>query len=133
MQDSRKMQELDKEKNIAEQVKQERDEFMRIITQQKLEREAERLLEEERKKILYEHARDLRYYSQLINRMQIAKNSEQKMQEKKDFGLEGDLLRGQQEEKLRKLERIKKEKLEEMERLGIPQKYRAELQMKKIG
>jgi hypothetical protein len=63
MQESRKMQELDKEKNIAEQVKQERDEFMRIITQQKLEREAERLLEEERKKISYEHARDLRYYT----------------------------------------------------------------------
>lgn len=61
MQESRRMQELDKEKNIAEQVKQERDQFIRIITQQKLEQEAERLLEEERKKILYEHARDLRY------------------------------------------------------------------------
>lgn len=60
MLESRRMQALDKEKNLAEQVKQERDEFFRIITQQKLEQEAERLQEEERKKILYEHARDLR-------------------------------------------------------------------------
>lgn len=60
MQESRRMQALDKEKNLADQVKQERDEFLRIITQQKLEQEAERLQEEERKKILYEHARDLR-------------------------------------------------------------------------
>ena len=60
LQEAREMQELDKERSMAEQFKQERDEFLRIIKQQKLEQEAERLQEEERKKILYEHARDLR-------------------------------------------------------------------------
>lgn len=65
--------------------------------------------------------------------MQIAKNAEQQMQEKRDFELEGDLLRGQQEQQKLKLERIKREKLAEMDRLGIPEKYKAELQMKKIG
>lgn len=125
LQESREMQERDKEKCMAEQVKQERDEFLRIIKQQKLEQEAERLQEEERQKIRYEHLRDLK--------MQIAQNSEKRMQDKKDFSLEGDILKGKQSDDKLKLERIKKEKLAEMERLRIPEKYRAELDMKKIS
>jgi hypothetical protein len=54
------MQALEKEKKMAEQAKQERDEFLRIIAKQKEEQELERKLEEERKKIMLEHAKDLK-------------------------------------------------------------------------
>lgn len=58
--EARKMQALEKDKKMAEQAKQERDEFLRIITKQKEEQELERKLEEERKKIMMEHAKDLK-------------------------------------------------------------------------
>ena len=58
--ESRQTQELEKQKKLAEQAKQERDEFLRIIAKQKLELEQDHRLEEERKKIREEHAKDLK-------------------------------------------------------------------------
>ena len=60
LQEARERQEFDKQKKLAEQIKQERDEFHRIIRNQKLEQEAERRQLEERSKILREHAKDLK-------------------------------------------------------------------------
>lgn len=54
------MQEFEKQKKMAEQAKLERDEFLRIIAKQKEEREIEQNLENERKQILLEHAKDLK-------------------------------------------------------------------------
>ena len=64
--------------------------------------------------------------------MQIAKNEEQTMQAKKDFELEGKILRANQAAEKEKLERIKRDKLKELDKLAIPEKYKAELFIKKI-
>ena len=64
--------------------------------------------------------------------MQIAKNEEQVLQEKKDYELEGKILRANQAAEKEKLERIKMNKLKELDRLAIPEKYKSELCMKKI-
>jgi hypothetical protein len=47
---------MDRERRLAEQAKQERDEFMRIITKQKEVEEQERRIEEEKKEVLKRHA-----------------------------------------------------------------------------
>ena len=64
--------------------------------------------------------------------MQIAKNEEQVLQDKKDYELEGKILRANQAAEKEKLERIKRNKLKELDRLAIPKKYKSELCMKKI-
>ena len=62
----------------------------------------------------------------------MAKNEEKKMQEKREAEREGELLKAEQEAQRRKIELIKKEKLRELEQLGIPDKYRSDLAHKKI-
>jgi hypothetical protein len=47
---------MDRERRLAEQAKQEGDEFMRIITKQKEVEEQERRIEEEKKEVLKRHA-----------------------------------------------------------------------------
>jgi hypothetical protein len=51
---------LDRERRLAEQAKQERDEFMRIISKQKETEEQERKFEEEKKEVLKKHSQQLR-------------------------------------------------------------------------
>jgi len=46
---------------LAEQAKQERDEFMRIINKQKEVEEQERRIEEEKRNMLKQHATGIRY------------------------------------------------------------------------
>ena len=65
-------------------------------------------------------------------RLQMAKNEEKKMQEKREAEREGELLKAEQEAQRRKIELIKKEKLRELEQLGIPDKYKTDLAHKKI-
>ncbi len=55
------------------------------------------------------------------------------MQERKEYETEGHIVREKQEEERRKLEKIKAEKLKELESIGIPQKYKAELTRKKVA
>lgn len=64
--------------------------------------------------------------------MQIAKNSESKKQERKEYETEGHLVREMQENERLKLEKVKAAKLKELETLNIPEKYKAELTRKKI-
>lgn len=51
---------MDRERRLAEQAKQERDEFMRIIQTQKEIEEQEKKIEEEKKEVLKKHAVQLR-------------------------------------------------------------------------
>lgn len=67
-----------------------------------------------------------------MNRLQIAKNAEYKVQAKKLYEVEGQLIREQELAAKRKIERIKGEKLKELQTLGIPGKYRVDLAKKKI-
>ncbi len=57
---SRIRQAEEKELRLAEQAKQERDQFLRIIEKQNQEREKERLKEEERKTNYNKYSKDLR-------------------------------------------------------------------------
>ena len=51
----------EKDMRMAEQAKQECDEFLRIIEKQKEEQENERRIEEEKRKVRLEHADKLRW------------------------------------------------------------------------
>ena len=124
LEQAREHQFLEKQKLLAEQAKQERGEFLRIINQQKEEREQEAQIDDEKKKILYDHSQQLR--------SQIQQNEEIKKQERLDYLEEGRLVRQKMAEEKRKLERIKDDKLNELEHLGIVGKYKAELAKKKI-
>ncbi len=64
--------------------------------------------------------------------MQIAKNAEVKRQDRKEYETEGHLVREMQEAERLKLEKVKSEKMKELEHLSIPEKYKAELARKKI-
>ena len=99
MEIARETQALEKERLLAEQAKQERDEFLRIINQQKEEREKEHQIDEDKKHILHKHSKQLR--------SQIQQNEEVKKQERLDYLEEGRLLRKQQQAELKKLEKIK--------------------------
>lgn len=60
MEEAREQQFLEKESLMNEQAKQERDEFLRIIKEQKEQAEKEQQISEEKKKILYDHSKQLR-------------------------------------------------------------------------
>lgn len=60
LEEARQRQFSEKEKRYAEQAKQERDEFMKIITKQKEIEEQERRIDEEKKNMLKHHATGIR-------------------------------------------------------------------------
>lgn len=60
LQEARERQELEKANALVEQMKKDRDELMKVIKKQREEEQAEKLLEEERRKILYENAKEVR-------------------------------------------------------------------------
>ena len=67
-----------------------------------------------------------------VYRNQITKNEEKKKQERMDYLEEGRKVRQKQEEERLKVENIKKEKLDGLSKLGIEEKYKADLSKKKI-
>lgn len=97
---------------------------MRIIQKQKEVEEQERRIEEEKKEILKKHSTQLR--------SQIQINDEKGKQERLDYLEEGRKVRQKIEEEKRKIEAIKQKKLNELNNLEIPDKYKAELAKKKI-
>ena len=70
---------------MSEQAQQERGEFLRIINQQKEEREQEHQIDSEKKKILHDHSKQLR--------AQIQQNEEINKQGRLDYLEEGRLVR----------------------------------------
>lgn len=85
LEEAREHQFLEKQRLLAEQAKQERQEFLRIINQQKEEREQEAQIDGEKKNILVDHSRQLR--------AQIQQNEEIKKQDRLDYLEEGRLVR----------------------------------------
>ncbi|MDR3581786.1 MAG: hypothetical protein P4L67_00740 [Candidatus Pacebacteria bacterium] len=68
----------------------------------------------------------------MCGREQIAKREELKQQAKKEYEMEGVVIRDKVQKERRKIEGIKSEKLEEMQRVGIPDKFKVDLKKKKI-
>lgn len=125
MEDARQRQFLEREQRLAEQAKQERDEFLRIIQKQKEVEEQEKRIEEEKKDVLKKHSQQLR--------SQIQNNDEKGKQDRLDYLEEGRKIRQKIDEERRKIEAIKQKKLGELNTLNIPEKYTAELAKKKIA
>jgi hypothetical protein len=122
--EAREFQRADKERRLAEQAREERHIFERIVRQQREAEEAETAKETELKSIRIK-ARD-----------EILAQSEAKFQAK--YGTrfdkfdEGNAIKAQNMEEFRKLEEIKQRKLQELDRAGVPDKYKYDLMHKKI-
>ena len=97
---------------------------MRIIQKQKEVEEQERRIEEEKKEVLKKHASQLR--------SQIQTNEDKSKQDRLDYLEEGRKVRQKIEEERRKIEAIKQKKLDQLNNLEIPDKYKAELAKKRI-
>jgi len=122
---ARKQQQAEKERRLGEQAKFERDEFERIIEVQMQQEEAERQRQAEEAHMRKRHASELR--------TQIAAREEKALQERRDFLEEGNVIRAAIGSERKKLEKIKGRKIAELEKAGVPEKYRAELARKKIS
>lgn len=121
---ARKKQFMERELNMAEQAKTERDAFLRIIEEQRKSEANEREIADEKNSALRSHAQCIRE--------QIQQNSEKKKQDRLDFLEEGKKIRQRLEDERSKVEGIKQRKMVELNDLGISDKYKAELAKKKI-
>ena len=122
--EARYRQSQEKEKRLQEQAKTERDEFQRIVQNQKMERDLEVRMESEKAARINEHADQLK--------KQIALNEEKKKQSKREFLEEGKLIKDKLSNEKQLLEDIKSEKLAELGDFGISMKYTSELAKKRI-
>lgn len=61
MLEANEKQKLDKEYKLAEQAKQEQEEYQKIIEKQMKDLENERRKEEDKKRMRYDHNNELRY------------------------------------------------------------------------
>ena len=105
--------------------KMEQEDFKRIIAvHQQKEREDE-VLEHKSLMTRQKHKDDLL--------AQIAKIEENRKKERREYLAEGDRLRKEHASELNRLERIKARKSGELEAAGVPAKYRAELERKRVA
>lgn len=121
---ARGIQADEKESRLQEQAKQERDEFQRIVEAQKVQRDNEIRLEQDKAHMKKLHSIELR--------KQMATNEETHKQKARDKYEEGKKIKDKMEAERRTLERIKNEKLQGLYNDTIPEKYTAELARKKI-
>ena len=117
-------QKIKKRERLVEQALNEEKEYENIINYQIKEREDEKYLESLRKKINEENGKELI--------KQIQNNKEKKLFLKRYALEEGRLLEQEREQYFKTLEKIKKQKLNEMEKIGIDTKYRVDLEKIKI-
>ena len=123
--EAREAQKQHKTQQLAIMAKMEQEDFKRIIAvHQQKEREDEAL---ENKSLMtrQKHKDDLL--------AQIAKIEENRKKERREYLAEGDRLRKEHASELKKLEGIKSRKLVELEAAGVPAKYRAELERKRVA
>ena len=113
-----------RENDLGMQAKQERDEFMKIVQEQKISEDQDCQMNERRYTTFRKHAQDIRN--------QITNNDEIRKQDRQDYLEEGRQVRNKIEMERLKLEAIKQKKLAGIQHLGIHEKYQAELAKKKI-
>lgn len=98
---------------------------MRIITKQKEVEEQEKKIEDEKSDVLKKHAQKLR--------AQIQTNEEKSKQDRQDYLEEGRKVRQKIQDERDKIEKIKSKKIDQLNNLSIPEKYKAELAKKKVS
>lgn len=109
---------------LSQQAKLERDSFLRVIEEQQRAEQQERIIEDEKKMHLRNHATTIR--------AQISTNAEQVKHDRLDYLEEGRKVRQKLADERLKVEGIKKQKLASLQEIGIEDKYQAELSKKKI-
>jgi len=119
--DSKKM----KERVQAEAAQQEKQQFVRILGVQKAAEDAESAKEDASLRRRIAHNEDIR--------RQITDNEELRQRNRQEFLEEGAKIRYGKTLEVKRLESIKQRKLAELQRAGVPEKYLAELQNKKMG
>ena len=117
-------QKLNKEIQLAEQAKQDQEEYKKIVKAQLEEIEKERRNEEEKKKKLYENTQDLKKLIKL--------KEEKERLETREILEEGRKALQNREEWRKRMEKIKKQKIQELKDLGVQPKYIADLERYKI-
>ena len=123
--EAREAQKQHKTQQLAIMAKMEQEDFKRIIAvHQQKEREDE-VLEHKSLMTRQKHKDDLL--------AQIAKIEENRKKERREYLAEGDRLRKEHASELNRLEGIKSRKLGELEAAGVPAKYRAELERKRVA
>lgn len=115
---------MEKELRLQEQARIDRDEFQKIITAQKIEKDLEVKLEQERIQKIKEHAEQLK--------KQIVLGEERKLQDKRTALEEGKKVKDKLDHEKRTLETLKSNKLRELQNAGVPEKYQRDLAKKKI-
>lgn len=108
----------------AEQAKAERDAFLKVIDRQKADELNEKRVEHQKQNAFKNHATAIRD--------QIGKNDEGKKQERLDYLEEGRKVRQKLDDERVKVEGIKGQKIQGLQKLGIDNKYQADLSKKKI-
>mmetsp|Transcript_33908 Transcript_33908/g.69989 ORF Transcript_33908/g.69989 Transcript_33908/m.69989 type:complete len:516 (+) Transcript_33908:130-1677(+) len=122
---SREEQKKQKERVQAEAAQSEKQQFERILAVQRAAENAELQKEASSQNRRLVHNEDIR--------RQIADNEEKRMRQRQEFLEEGSKIRYQKQLEVKRLESIKQRKLAELQRAGVPEKYLAELQNKKLG
>jgi len=113
-----------KKDRLLQQALIEEKEYENIIKYQIKEREEEKILEQLKRKIKEENGKDL------IKQIQVKKDK--KLFQKRYALEEGRIIKQEQDKYIKTLEKIKKQKLDEMEKMGIKPKYRVDLEKIKI-
>jgi hypothetical protein len=113
-----------KNDRLLQQALIEEKEYENIIKYQIKEREEEKILEKLKRKIIEENGKDL------IRQIQVKKDK--KLFQKRYALEEGRKIKQEQDKYIKTLEKIKKQKLDEMEKMGIKPKYRVDLEKIKI-
>ena len=117
--EARSRQFKEKENNLAALAHFERNEFERIIIEQKASEERDRSIADQKRRAFSHHKEDLT--------TQINQNSAIKKQHRLDYLEEGRKMRMNQADEILKLETIKMNKLQQMKQIGIIDKYAGSL------
>ena len=121
---SNERQRLDKQKQLAEQARQEQLEYQRIVKAQLEEIEKERRIEEDKKKKLYENTKDLKKLIKL-------KEEKERLQSREILE-DGRKMKQNRDDWRLRMEKIKQQKIQDLKNLGVQQKYIADLEKYKI-
>lgn len=122
---SREEQKKQREQVQAEAAQSEKMQFERILAVQRAAENAEIAKESDAHQKRISHNEDIR--------RQIAENEEMRARRRQEFLEEGNKIRYQKQLEIKRLEAIKQRKIAELQRSGVPEKYLAELQNKKLG
>jgi len=122
---AREQQKNVKMKQLSDLARMEQEDFYRVIAAQREQEEQDRQQQIQQSQIRKNHKEEI------LN--QISQNDETRKKERQEYLEEGEKLRQRHKDEKLRLEKIKGRKLTELNSAGVPAKYRAELERKKIG